>query len=113
MDKINMWSGNLEVKAIFTSICALKCYQNWYAWWRSMVFNVYHFILRTNMLNQNNLLLSFIKIMNFYKFENNGSGGHKHDKVWQPKTLATFLKNIHKIYFNGLILWILFKSMIN
>jgi hypothetical protein len=56
------------------------------------------------MLNQNNLLLSFIKIMNFYKFENNGSGGHKHDKVWQPKTLATFLKNIHKIYFNGLIL---------
>jgi hypothetical protein len=56
------------------------------------------------MLNQNNLLLSFIKVMNFYKFENNVSGGHKHDKICQPETLASVLENIHKIYFNGLIL---------
>jgi hypothetical protein len=46
-----------------------------------MVFNVYDFIFRTKRLDQNNLLLSFIKVMNFYKFENDVSGGHKHDKI--------------------------------
>jgi hypothetical protein len=39
--------------------------------------------------------------------------GHKDGKVCQSKTLVMFLENIHKVYFNVLKPWILFKSMIN